>query len=87
MRYLKSQQRETRTYKPWGYEGAMVEKATFKPRYYVAEPVQSDEEGATPEVLTERSFSLIGGLEIDVWTGQGNDRLYYTEGDTVKIFA
>ena len=87
VRYLKSRQREVRTYKPRGYEGVMVEKETFKPRYYVAEPAQSDTEGTTPEVLTERSFSSIGGLEVDVWTGQGHNHVYYTEGDTVKIFA
>ena len=87
VRYLKSQQRESRTYKPRGYDRVMVEKETFNPRYYVAEPVQSHEEGTTPEVVTERSFSLIGGLEVDVWTGQGHNHVYYTEGDTVKIFA
>ena len=87
VRYLKSQQREARTYKPRGYDGVMVEKETFKPRYYVAEPVQSDTDGATPEVLIERNFSLIGGLEVDVWTGQGHNHVYYTEGDTIKIFA
>ena len=87
VRYLKSQQRDARTYKPRGYDGVMVEKETFKPRYYVAEPAQSDTKGSTPEVLTERSFSLIGGLEVDVWTGQGHNHVYYTEGDTVKIFA
>ena len=80
VRYLKSQQRDARTYKPRGYDQAMVEKETFKPRYYV-------EDEATPEVLIERNFSLIGGLEVDVWTGQGHDHVYYTEGDTVKIFA
>ncbi len=87
VRYLKSQQWESRTYKPRGYEGAMVEKATFKPHYYVAEPAQSPMETSTPEVLIERSFSFIGGLEVDVWTGQGHNHVYYTEGDTVKIFA
>ena len=87
VRYLKSQQREARTYKPRGYDGVMVEKETFKPRYYVAEPAQSHEESATLGVLTERSFSPIGGLEVDVWTGQGHNHVYYTEGDSVKIFA
>ena len=87
VRYLKSQQRDARTYKPRGYDGVMVEKKNFKPRYYVAEPAQSHEDGDTPEVLTERSFSLIGGLEVDVWTGQGHNHVYYAEGDTVKIFA
>ena len=87
VRYLKSQQRESRTYKPRGYEGVMVEKETFKPRYYVAEPAQSPTDGGTPESLIEHNFSLIGGLEVDVWTGQGHNHVYYTEGDTVKIFA
>lgn len=86
VRYLKSQQRDALTHKPRGYDGVMVEKETFKPHYYVVEPAQSDKEG-TAEVLTERSFSLIGGLEVDVWTGQGHSHVYYTEGDTVKIFA
>jgi hypothetical protein len=87
VRYLKSQQREARTYKPRGYEGVMVEKETFKPHYYVVDTAQSDTDGGTPEVLIERSFSPIGGLEVDVWTGQGHNHVYYTEGDTVKIFA
>ena len=87
VRYLKSQQRAARTYKPRGYDRVMVEKETFKPRYYVAEPAQSPTDGATPEILIERNFSLIGGLEVDVWTGQGHNHVYYTEGDTVKIFA
>ena len=87
VRYLKSQQRDVLTHKPRGYEGVMIEKETFKPRYYVAEPAQNDTKGSTPEVLTERSFSLIGGLEVDVWTGQGHNHVYYTEGDSVKIFA
>ena len=87
VRYLKSQQRDARTYKPRGYDQAMVEKETFKPRYYVEEPAQSPADGSTPEVLIERNFSLIGGLEVDVWTGQGHNHVYYTEGDTVKIFA
>ena len=87
VRYLKSQQRETLTYKPRGYEGVMVEKETFKPRYYVAKPVQRPAAAGAPEVLTEHSLSLIGGLEVDVWTGQGHNHVYYTEGDSVKIFA
>ena len=87
VRYLKSQQRDALTYKPRGYDGVMVEKETFKPHYYVAEPVQSHTEEPTPAVLTEHSFSLIGGLEVDVWTGQGHNHVYYTEGDSVKIFA
>ena len=87
VRYLKSQQREALTYKPRGYEGVMVEKETFKPRYYVAAPVQRPEAAGAPEVLTEHSLSLIGGLEVDVWTGQGHNHVYYTEGDSVKIFA
>ena len=87
VRYLKSQQRDALTHKPRGYEGVMVEKETFNPRYYVVEPGQSDTKESTPEVLTERSFSPIGGLEVDVWTGQGHNHVYYTEGDTVKIFA
>ena len=74
-------------YKPRGYDQVMVEKETFKPRYYVAEPVQSPPEGATPGALIERNVSLIGGLEVDVWTGQGHNHVYYTEGDSVKIFA
>ena len=56
VRYLKSQQRESRTYKPRGYEGVMVEKETFNPRYYVVEPAQSDIETSTAEVLIERNF-------------------------------
>ena len=87
VRYRKSQQRDALTYKPRGYDQVMVEKETFKPRYYVAEPAQSPTDGSTPEVLIERNFSLIGGLEVDVWTGQGHNHVYYTEGDTVKIFA
>ena len=87
VRYLKSQQRDVLTPKPRGYDEVMVEKETFKPRYYVAEPVQSPTEGSTHGVLIERNFSLIGGLEVDVWTGQGHNHVYYTEGDTVKIFA
>ena len=87
VRYRKSQQRDALTYKPRGYDQVMVEKETFKPRYYVAEPAQSPTDGPTPEVLIERNFSLIGGLEVDVWTGQGHNHVYYTEGDTVKIFA
>ena len=87
VRYLKSQQRESRTYKPRGYEGVMVEKETFNPRYYVVEPAQSDIETSTAEVLIERNFSPIGGLEVDVWTGQGHNHVYYTEGDSIKIFA
>ena len=74
-------------YKPRGYDRVMVEKEIFKPRYYVAESAQSPTEGAAPGVLIERNVSFIGGLEVDVWTGQGHDHVYYTEGDTVKIFA
>ena len=65
----------------------MIEKETFKHRYYVVEPAQSDMEASAPEVLIERSFSPIDGLEVDVWTGQGHNHVYYTEGDKVKIFA
>ena len=74
-------------YKPRGYDGVMVEKEIFNPRYYVAESAQSPTEGAAPGVLIERNVSFIGGLEVDVWTGQGHNHVYYTEGDTVKIFA
>ncbi len=86
-RYLKSQQREAITYKPRRYEQVQVEKETFKPRYYMTEPVSSDTEKTTPNVLIEHLFSPIGGLEVDVWTGEGRDHVYYTEGDRVKIYA
>ncbi len=87
VRYRKSQLRDASPHKPRGYDGVMVEKENLKPRYYVAKPVQSPTDGSTTEVLIERDSSLIGGLEVDVWTGQGHNHVYYTEGDTVKIFA
>ena len=87
VRYRKSQLPDASPHKPRGYDRVLVEKENFKPRYYVEEPVQSPTDGSTLGVLVERNFSLIGGLEVDVWTGQGHNHVYYTEGDTVKIFA
>lgn len=83
VRYLKSQQRDAVTHKPRGYEQVQVEKKTFKSRYYTTEPAQS----TTSNVLIEHHFPPIGGLEVDVWTGEGRDHVYYTEGDQVKIYA
>ena len=39
-------------------------------------------ETSTPDVLIERNFSLIGGLEVDVWTGQGHNHVYYIQRAT-----
>ena len=87
VRYLKSQLRDTLTYKPRGYDQVQVEKQAFKPRYYKMEKVESDVETSTSEILVEHTVSPIGGLEVDVWTGEGRDHVFYTEGDQVRIYT
>ena len=31
--------------------------------------------------------SIIGGLEVDVWTDKGRDPVYYVRGETMKVFG
>lgn len=87
VRYLKSQQRDTLAYKPRGLEQLLIEKQAFKPRYYTIEKVESDVETSNAESLIEHTVAPIGGLEVEVWTGEGRDHVVYTEGDQVKIFV
>ena len=87
VRFLKSQQREPLIYQPRGYTEVQIEKKAFKPGYFRAQRPHSHTETVTPEVITEYPFSPIGGLEIDVWTGEGRGPLSYTADEKVKIFA
>ena len=87
VQFSKSQQREPLTYQPRGYTQVQIEKRAFKPGYFRTQRPRNNTGTATPEVLTEHPFSPIGGLEIDVWTGEGRGPLSYTEGETVRIFA
>ena len=80
VRYLKSQQRDALAYKPRGLDQLLIEKQAFKPRYYTVET-------ANAESLIEHTVAPIGGLEVEVWTGEGRDHVVYTEGDRVKIFV
>ena len=87
VRYLKSQQRDVVAYKPRGFDQVQVEKQAFKPRYYRKEKVERSGETPKTEALTEHMSAPIGGLEVDVWTGEGRAHVVYTEGDRVKIFV
>lgn len=87
VRFLKSQQRDPLTYQPRGYTQVQIEKKAFKPGYFTTERVRSNSGTSTPEVLTKHHFAPIGGLTVDVWTGEGYGPLSYTDGDKVKIFA
>ena len=87
VRYFRSQLRDTLTYKPRGYDQVQIEKQAFKSRYYTTEKVESDLESSTSEVIVEHAVSPIGGLEVDIWTGEGRNHVIYTEGDRVKIYA
>lgn len=87
VRYLKSQQRDALAYKPRGLDQLLIEKQAFKPRYYTIEKVESDVETSNAESLIEHTVAPIGGLEVEVWTGEGRDHVVYTEGDQVKIFV
>ena len=87
VRFLESQQREPLIYEPRGYPAVQNEKKAFTPGYFRAQRPHSHTETATPEIITEYPFSPIGGLEIDVWTGEGRGPLSYTAGEKVRIFA
>ena len=87
VRFLESQQREPLIYQPRGYTQVQIEKKAFKPGYFTTERVRSNSGTSTPEVLTKHHFAPIGGLTVDVWTGEGYGPLSYTDGDKVKIFA
>ncbi len=87
VRFLKSEQREPLNYQPRGYPAMQIEKNAFEPGYFTTQRSRNDTGTATPEVLTAYPFSPIGGLEIDVWTGEGRGPLSYTAGEKVKIFA
>ena len=71
VRFLKSEQREPLIYEPRGYTAVQIEKKAFPPGYFRTQRSQTDTGTATPEVLIEYPFSPIGGLEIDIWTGEG----------------
>ena len=87
VRFLKSEQREPLNYQPRGYTAMQIEKNAFEPGYFTTQRSGNNTGPATPEVLTAYPFSPIGGLEIDVWTGEGRGPLSYTAGEKVKIFA
>ncbi|MYB63390.1 hypothetical protein F4X73_01755 [Candidatus Poribacteria bacterium] len=82
VKVMRTQLRESHPYKPRGYERARNEKEAFNPRYFVRETSRGN-----GETIVEHAFSPVGGLKVDVKTGEGRSDLYYTEGDTVKIFA
>ena len=88
VRFLKSQQRNTFTYEPSRHDQVQTEQEAFDPKYYTID-TRSSENSKTPasEVLVEHQFSPVDGLKVDVWTGEGQGPLYYTDGDKVKIFA
>ena len=87
VQYLDSQLRDSRSYKPSNHEQAQVEKRAFTPRYYEMRPTQGNPETPTPKVLVKHEFPPIGGLSVEVWTDKGSNPLYYTQGETMKVFG
>ena len=82
VRFMKNNLRVPLIFIPRGIDQAKKEKEAFNPRYLVTETSRGKD-----ETLVEHAFSPVGGLKVDVRTGEGNSNLSYTEGDTVKIFA
>ena len=87
VQFLNSQLRDSRIYKPSNHEQAQVEKRAFAPRYYEMRRPDGSAETPTPGGLVKHQFPPIGGLNVEVWTDKGSSPLYYTQGETMKVFG
>ena len=84
--FLNSQLREPLAFTPPNYQQFRKNKEAFNPRYIVSD--SSDSKATTTH--TERTvshFPPVGGLEVEIWTDKGRDPVYYTEGETMKVFG
>ena len=84
VRFLGAQLRSPVAFKPPNYQQARVEMNAFVPNY---EPSAENTETVTSEVLREDQSSAIGGLKVGVRGDKGSSPLYYTEGETMKVFG
>ena len=84
VRFLETQLRSPVAFKPSNYEQAQTEIEAFVPNY---EPPIRESETVTPKVLSGDRFSPIGELKVEVRTDKGSSPLYYTAGETMKVFG
>ena len=87
VQFLNPQLRNPLTCKPSNHEQAQVEKRAFAPRYYEMPRTHGSTETSTPEVFVKHKVSPIGGLNVEIWTDKGGSPLYYTQGETMKVFG
>ena len=87
VQFLNSQLRKPLNCKLNNYQSAQVEKRAFTPRYYEKPRVLGSTETSTPKGLTEHQVSPVGALKVEVWTNKGSSPMYYTKGETMKVFG
>ena len=81
--FMNSRLREPLVCKPPNYPQFHKIRRVFTPRY-----ISTKNQGAIkPTKLIEPQLSPVGGLEVEVWTDKGQDPVYYTEGETMKVFV
>ena len=83
--FLNSRLREPLVFTPPNYQQFHKTRQAFTPRYIKLD--KKNQEIIRPTARTDRQLSPVGGLEVEVWTGKGRDPVYYTEGETMKVFG
>ncbi len=83
--FLNSRLREPLVFTPPNYQQFRVGRDAFKPRYIKSD--KKNQEIIRPREHIERQISPVGGLEVEVWTDKGRDPVYYTAGETMKVFV
>ena len=83
--FLNSQLRPPLVLTPPNYKPFRKIRKPFAPRYVTSH--SKNTEILTSEERTESQFSPVGGLEVEIWTDKGRDPVYYTQGETMKVFG
>lgn len=86
VQFLSTQLRSPIAFKPSNYEQAQTEMKAFRDPFNY-EPSVRNSQTVSPKILSEDKSSEVGGLAIEVRTDKGGSPLYYTEGETMKVFG
>ncbi len=83
--FLNSRLREPLVFTPPNYQQFSETRKAFTPRYIKLD--DNNQEIIRPPKSTKPQLSPVGGLEVEVWTDKGQDPVYYTAGETMKVFV
>ena len=83
--FFNSRLREPLVLTPPNYQQFRKNRNSFKRQYIKSD--STDPDFIRPQELHKSHFPSTGGLEVEVWTDKGRDPVYYTEGETMKVFG